>query len=295
MVYQVKFINKKHTSFDLLRKDALEAIKFYKGRTYPTLPKTLDGIIKQWVNTVNCSIGEKVYYKKINDGGTRNYFVERNKEKKLVLKVMIQSIENKKSKKSGVFEVLTCEQEFCHILNDFLKTLKDTGCSLEAASYHREMSKRFDVGRDRLSFVLKWLNQNLSINSNLNSTNDTSSDYCPREDSNFNVSHDEYISNDHDDDNDENNEDDRSSQSINDNTNHDASKSTLSASSTITSIETTRKRSNSHLIIRSPPQQNKKSNRTLENLSIWNNEAAAYKIMSPLDRRERRRGQKKSV
>ncbi|CAF1353075.1 unnamed protein product, partial [Rotaria sp. Silwood1] len=280
---------------NLLCKDALESLKFYKGRTYPTLPKNLDGIIKQWVNTVNCSIGGKVYYKKINDGGTRNYFVEQSKEKKLVLKVMIQSIENKKSKKSGVFEVLTCEQEFCHILNDFVKSLKDTGCSLEAASYHREMSKRFDVGRDRLSFVLKWLNQNLSINSNLNSTNDTSSDYCPREDSNFNVSHDEHISNDHDDDNDENNEDDSSSESSHDNTNHDASKSTLSASSTITSIETTRKRSNSHLTIRSPPQQNKKLNKTLENLSIWNNEAAAYKIMSPLNRRERRRGQKQSV
>ena len=49
----------------MLCQDALQCIKYYKERTYPTLPKNLDGIMKHWVDTVQCSPGEKIYYKKI--------------------------------------------------------------------------------------------------------------------------------------------------------------------------------------------------------------------------------------
>ncbi len=57
--------------------------------------------MKQWVNTTRCSMGGKVYYKKVNYGGIRSYFVEGSEGNKPVLKVIIQSNENKKSKKSG--------------------------------------------------------------------------------------------------------------------------------------------------------------------------------------------------
>ncbi|CAF3170465.1 unnamed protein product [Rotaria sp. Silwood2] len=53
------------------------------------------------------------------------------------------------------FEVLSCQEEFCKVLNDAVKTLEDTGSPLEAASYYQKMSNKFDVGRDRSKYVLK--------------------------------------------------------------------------------------------------------------------------------------------
>ncbi len=61
----------------------------------------------------------------------------------------------------GTFQVLTSDQELCKILNDVLKCFRDTGKQLRAARYYREMAKQFDVGRDRISYVLKWMYQNL--------------------------------------------------------------------------------------------------------------------------------------
>lgn len=52
--------------------------------------------------------------------------------------------------------------------------------------------------------------------------------------------------------------------------------------------ETKRKRANSHSMASSSTNKNKKLNRTLESLSIWNNEAGIYKTVSPLNRKERR-------
>ncbi|CAF4368604.1 unnamed protein product [Rotaria sp. Silwood2] len=134
---------------------ALHSTKYYKDRPYPTLPKTLDNIIKQWISTVHCPVGEKVYYNKISDNGTRTYFSERVKGSKPILKVVIQSNDKKKSKNAGTFEVLSCQEEFCKVLNDAVKTLEDTGSPLEAASYYQKISNKFDVGRDRSKYVLK--------------------------------------------------------------------------------------------------------------------------------------------
>ncbi|CAF2862912.1 unnamed protein product [Rotaria sp. Silwood2] len=53
------------------------------------------------------------------------------------------------------FEVLSCQEEFCKVLNDAVKTLEDTGSPLEAASYYQKISNKFDVGRDRSKYVLK--------------------------------------------------------------------------------------------------------------------------------------------
>ncbi len=61
--------------------------------------------MKQWINTVQCPVGGKVHYQKVYDGGTRSYFIERTKGEKPVLKVTIQSNENRKSKKSGKLSI----------------------------------------------------------------------------------------------------------------------------------------------------------------------------------------------
>jgi hypothetical protein len=92
---------------------------------------------------------------------------------------------------SGTFTVLSCEEEFCHILNDFLNALNDTGYPLEASSYYRQMSKQFDIGRDRLYHVLKWLNQNIQVDRVVPNTNDVGLNIYPRKDPNLHASHDE--------------------------------------------------------------------------------------------------------
>jgi hypothetical protein len=53
------------------------------------------------------------------------------------------------------------------------------------------MSKQFDVGRDRLYHVLKWLNQNAEVDRSVENKNDVALDIYPRKDSNFDLSQEE--------------------------------------------------------------------------------------------------------
>ena len=63
----------------------------------------------------------------------------------------------------GTFQVLSCHEELCKILNDSLKALQENGEPLKTAQYYRKLSKQFDIGRDRLSYVLKWINNNIAV------------------------------------------------------------------------------------------------------------------------------------
>ena len=122
MVYTIKIKNDKYKTFgeslsasmffriltfypfsEDLCQDGLDEIKHYKGRTYPTLPKTLDSIITEWIKNIKCSANEKIFYKNTNSLGTRRYYVERVQGAKPVLKVQIQARNKKQTKKTGRF------------------------------------------------------------------------------------------------------------------------------------------------------------------------------------------------
>ncbi|CAF1005474.1 unnamed protein product [Adineta steineri] len=76
----------------------------------------------------------------------------------------------------GTFHVLSSHDELCKILNDSLKSLRHTGETLKAANYYRQMSTQFDVGLDRISYVLKWIHENVKVDLNLNNTYDIDKD-----------------------------------------------------------------------------------------------------------------------
>ncbi|CAF3473040.1 unnamed protein product, partial [Rotaria sp. Silwood2] len=228
-------------------------------RAYPTVAKTLDPIIKEWFSNVNCGPDEKVFYKTIKDVGTRSYFVERTDGGKSVLKVQIQSTDKKQSKKWGcTFEVLSSHDELNRVLSDALESLRDKGKPLEAARYYRKLSEHFDIGRDRLKDSIDYDNDE-------NHEEKAGEDNSVNGDSSSNASKPK------------------------------ATKEPVSVQCPVLTKKTkrtksVRKRAASELMDRSPLSQPTRLNRTLENLTLWNNETAAFKIMPPLDRKQRRAG-----
>ncbi|CAF0781497.1 unnamed protein product [Rotaria sordida] len=296
MVYSVKIRNKKYTSFQSLCEGGLETIKYYKGRTYPTVAINLDPIIREWFCNVNCPPNEKVYYRTTRHTGTRTYFVERVDEGKPVLKVHMQSTDQKQSRKTGTFEILSSHDELYKILNDSIEALRNNGKHLETAGYHREMSKYFDIGRDRLNYVLKWIHDNIEVDRTVSNTSSVDNNYDSCTDFNDDNVHHQYFI---DHDNDQNDEEQTiEHDGSNDGGNQSTRKLTVAKESALTqspvstkktkSKKNSRKRVNSELMGSLQLSQPKTLNRTLENLTIWNNKAAAFKTMAPLDRKQRR-------
>jgi hypothetical protein len=280
MVYTIKIKNDKYKTFEDLCNDGLDQIKHYKGRTYPTLPKALDSIIAEWIKNVKCSTNEKIFYKNTSSLSTRRYYVERGEERKSVLKVQIQSKDNKQAKKTGTFRVLSCQEELCKILNDSLKAFQENGEPLKTAQYYRKMSKQFDIGRDRLSYVLKWINQNIGVDRftpNEHNVEQESDLQQYTEDVDTDNSYEDIS-----DDDDENNEN-QTNTDYNDTDNDHQN-------TTIDPLPKTPKTGNTHTVLYSSPSHTKKINRTLKDLLVWNNTAGVYKPMSPMDRKQRRRG-----
>ncbi|CAM4916106.1 unnamed protein product [Rotaria socialis] len=279
MAFTVKIRSKNYASFESLCEAGLEAIK-------------------EWFCSVHCRPNEKVYYRTTREVGIRTYFVERVNVGKLVLKVRIQSTDMKQSKNTGTFEVLSSYDEIHKILNDSLETFRVNGKPLEAAGYYRKLSEYFDIGRDRLIYVLKWINETIEVDRTVSNTYDVNGDHHPcKELNNDNVDQENHT----DDDNDENDCDKTSEEdSCADDFNQNARKFTVAEESTLSQIPVSilkakctqfpRKRANSESMDRSPLSQPKRLNRTLENLTIWNNKAAAFKTMPPLDRKQRRVG-----